>query len=141
MFSLNVPAASPMDYVGPAMAAGLFIALMSLIPNPARRSFNAIVAAGALTAYIGGGFGVWELIYPVLALPVVYCGLKSYRAIGAAWLMHAFWDLPHHLIGHPIWPFMRTSSLGCMIFDAAIAIWFLLDAPSIFHMRKEKGGV
>jgi hypothetical protein len=44
--------------------------------------------------------------------------------------MHAAWDVPHHLWGHPIWPFMPTSSFGCVIFDTLIAIWFLAGAPS-----------
>jgi hypothetical protein len=66
---------------------------------------------------------------------VVYLGLRSYRAIGLAWLMHAAWDLPHHLVGRPIWPYMRTSSLGCLVFDSVIAVWFLANAPSIFRKR------
>jgi hypothetical protein len=110
---------------------------MSLVPHPARRSFNAIFAAGAVGAYIGGGFGVWELIYPVLATPMVYLGLRSYRAIGGAWLMHAAWDLPHHLSRHPIWPYAQTSSLGCMIFDSLIAVWFLAGVPSAIRTRTE----
>jgi hypothetical protein len=84
-----------------------------------------------VAANVGGAFGEWELVFPVLAVPIVYLGLSSYRAIGVAWLMHAAWDLPHHLVGQPIWPFMRTSSLGCMIFDSVIAVWFLAGAPSI----------
>lgn len=123
----------PMDLIGPALGAVVFIAVMSLVPHPSRRSLNAIFAAGAVGAYIGGAFGVWELGYPVLATPVVYLGLRSYRAIGLAWLMHAGWDLPHHLVGHPIWPFMRTSSLGCMVFDSVIAVWFLAGAPSLYR--------
>lgn len=123
----------PMAYIGPALGAGIFVAVMSLIPHPARRNFNAIFAAGAVGAYIGGGFGVWELIYPVLATPMLYLGLRSYRAIGIAWLMHAAWDMPHHMTGHPIWPFMRTSSFGCMIFDTLIAIWFLCGTPSLLR--------
>ena len=51
--------------------------------------------------------------------------------IGLAWLMHAAWDLAHHLWGNPIWPFMPTSSFGCMIFDTLIAIWFLAGAPAL----------
>ena len=124
---------APMNFIGPVLSAGLFVAIMSMVPDPARRSFNAIFAAGAVGAYIGGGFGKWELIYPLLATPVVYLGLRSYRAIGVAWLMHAAWDLPHHLTGHPIWPYVRTSSLGCMIFDSLIAVWFLAGAPSIMR--------
>jgi hypothetical protein len=136
MVPSNVPALVPTDFIGPALGAGIFIAIMSLIPHPARRSFNAIFAAGAVGAYISGGFGAWELVYTVLATPVVYLGLRAYREIGIAWLMHAAWDLPHHLWGHPIWPSVRTSSFGCMIFDSLIAVWFLMGAPSIIHIRR-----
>lgn len=130
-----VPNLTPMNLIGPALGAGLFVAIMSLVPHPARRSFNAIFAAGAVGAYIGGGFGLWELLYPLLATPVVYLGLRSYSAIGLAWLMHAAWDLPHHLLGHPIWPYVRTSSLGCLVFDSVIAVWFLAGAPSFIRAR------
>jgi hypothetical protein len=77
---------------------------------------------------------VWELAFPVLALPVVYAGLTSYRAIGVGWLMHAAWDALHHLYGNSIWPFMPTSSFGCMLFDSAIAVWFLAGAPSVLSL-------
>ena len=56
--------------------------------------------------------GIWELAYPLLATPVVYAGLRSYRFIGIAWLMHFPWDLAHHFLGNPIWPFMPTSSFA-----------------------------
>jgi len=131
----NVPALVPMDSIGPAIGAVLFVAIMSLVPHPTRRTFNAIFAAGAIGAYIGGSFGVWELLFPVVAMPIIYLGLKSYRFIGITWLMHAAWDLPHHLWGRPIWPYMPTSSFGCMIFDSLIAIWFLVGAPSVFRRR------
>src|SRR5579859_6611292 len=85
----TVLAPVPMNFIGPALGGVVFIVIMSLVPHPARRSFNAIFAAGAVGAYIGGVFGVWELVYPILAVPVVYLGLRSYRAIGVAWLMHA----------------------------------------------------
>lgn len=130
-----ISAITPMDLIGPVLGGAVFIVIMSFVPHPARRSFNAIFAAGAVGAYIGGVFGVWELVYPIVATPVVYLGLRSYRAIGAAWLMHAAWDAPHHLVGHPIWPYQRTSSLGCMVFDSVIAVWFLASAPSIFRKR------
>jgi hypothetical protein len=130
---------APINYIGPALGAVVFVAMMSLVPHPARRSFNAIFAAGAVGAYIGGGFGVWELIYPLVATPVVYRGLRSYRAIGIAWLMHAAWDWPHHLVGRPIWPHMQTSSLGCMIFDTLIAAWFLAGAPSFRGQPRVEG--
>jgi len=119
------------DDYGPAIGALGFVLVMSRVPEPARRTFNAILVAGASGAYLNGGFGVWELVYPVLAMPVVYAALRSYRLIGIAWLMHAAWDLAHHLWGNPIWPFMPTSSWGCMIFDTLIAIWFLAGAPAL----------
>jgi hypothetical protein len=121
-----------MDYVGPALGAVLFVLGMSSMREPARRALNAILVAGSCGVYLSGGFGVWELLYPALATPVVYLGLRSWRFIGLAWLMHAAWDLPHYLRGNPIWPFMPTSSFGCMIFDTLIAIWFLAGAPSLF---------
>ena len=77
MLAASTVSLLPMDYIGPVLGAGLFVMLMSLIPNPDRRSFNAIFAAGAVGAYIGGGFGIWELIYPLVATPVVYFGLPS----------------------------------------------------------------
>src|SRR5262245_38048465 len=118
------------DYLGPAVAAVLFVLTMSRAREPARRNFNAILVAGASGVYLSGGFGLWELLYPAMAAPVAYLGLRSHRAIGFAWLMHSGWDVAHHLWGNPIWPFMPTSSFGCMIFDALIAIWFLTGAPS-----------
>ena len=122
-----------MDYVGPIIAAAVFALVMSLVREPARRTLNAILVAGASGAYLsGGGFGLWELIYPAIAMPVLYRGVQSYRFIGIAWLMHSGWDIAHHLWGNPIWPFMPTSSFGCMIFDAGIAIWFLAGAPSVW---------
>jgi len=123
-----------MDYVGPVVGAVAFVMVMSLVKEPARRNFNALLAAGAGGVYLSGGFGPWELLYPALTVAVVYRALRSYRFIGVAWLMHSAWDLAHHLWGNPIWPFMSTSSFGCMIFDAMIAAWFFAGAPSIFAL-------
>jgi hypothetical protein len=124
-----------MDYLGPAIGALAFVVLMSRVPEPTRRTFNAILVAGASGAYLDGGFGPWELLYPALGLPVAFLGLRSYRFIGIGWLMHAAWDLPHHLWGNPILPFMRTSSWGCAIFDTLISIWFLAGAPQLIGRR------
>ncbi|MBV8730627.1 MAG: hypothetical protein JO336_12545 [Acidobacteriia bacterium] len=129
----------PADYFGPAIGALVFVSMMSFVPEPQRRAFNAIFVAGACGAYLSGGFGAWELVFPIVALPVVYCGLGSYRWIGAAWLMHALWDLAHHLWGNPIWPFLRTSSFGCMTFDSLIAIWFLAGAPALLARQVAAG--
>jgi hypothetical protein len=127
-----------MDYVGPALGAVVFILVMSLVREPARRSFNALFAAGASGVYLSGGLGPWELVYPLVAAAVVYRGLRSHRFIGIAWLMHSAWDLVHHLYGNPIWPFMPTSSFGCMVFDALIAIWFVAGAPSLFALASRE---
>src|SRR5262245_11598608 len=97
---------SALDYVGPALASLLFIAVMSFVKEPARRTLNAVILAGAAGVYLSGGFGRWELLYPVVATPVAYLGLRSYRFIGAGWLMHSCWDIVHHVWGNPIWPFM-----------------------------------
>src|SRR5262245_19133177 len=114
------------DYVGPVALAIVFVSIMSRVKEPARRSYNALLVAGASGVYLSGGLGAWELLYAAVAGGLVaYLGLRSYRFIGIAWLMHATWDAVHHLYGNPIWPFMPTSSFGCMIFDSLIAVWFL----------------
>jgi hypothetical protein len=135
----HVPVLGVMDYLGPAVAALVFITGMSFVREPSRRLLNAIVVAGASSAYLSGGFGLWELWYPVAGATVAYLGLRSHRYIGIAWLMHAAWDLTHHLYGNPIWPFMPTSAFGCMIFDTVLAIWFLAGAPSLVRGAGERG--
>ncbi len=124
-----------MDYLGPAIAALLFVVGMSFVAEPERKTINAFLAAGACGVYISGGFGIWELLYAAVAMPVAYRGLRDYRFIGAAWLLHAAWDLPHHLYHRPIWPFQPSSSLGCVIFDSLIALWFLANAPALLGNR------
>jgi hypothetical protein len=124
-----------MDWIGPLIGAALFVALMSLVREPLRHRLNAVLAAGAGGVYLSGGFGGWELVYCALFCAVAYRGLADYRFIGVAWLVHAAWDLAHHLWGHPIWPFMPTSSFGCLLFDSAIALWFLAGAPSLFRRQ------
>jgi hypothetical protein len=129
----NAPPLVVMDYVGPILGAAVFIVAMSFVREPARRrTFNAILVAGAGGVYLsGGGFGLLELLYAGVSIPVAFAGLRSYRFVGVAWLMHGGWDLAHHLWGNPLWPFMPTSSFGCMIFDTLIAMWFLAGAPSL----------
>ena len=112
-----------MDYVGPALGALVFVAVMSLVAEPNRRTLNAIILAGASGVYLSGGFGLWELTYPVIGAAIALRGLRSYRLIGIGWLIHACWDIAHHVWGNPIWPFMPTSAFGCMIFDSMIAGW------------------
>ena len=119
------------DALGPAFGATVFVLLMSALREPTRKTFNAIFVAGASGVYLSGGFGVWELLYPAIATPIAFMGLRSYPFIGIAWLMHSCWDIAHHVWGNPIWPFMPSSAFGCMIFDTVIAFWFLVGAPSL----------
>ncbi|HZU84526.1 MAG TPA: DUF6010 family protein [Polyangiaceae bacterium] len=135
---MHAPPLHLADWIGPFAGAFGFIALMSLIREPARRTFNAIFVAGASGAYLSGGLGGWELLYPMLGAFVAWLGLRSHRAIGVAWLMHAGWDLVHHYYGNPIWPFMPTSSFGCAVLDSTIAAWFLAGAPSLFAFAARK---
>ncbi len=115
-----------MDSAGPALGGLVFVGLMSRVPEPLRLRLNAVLAIGVCGAYLsGGGFGPWELVYPVALTPIAYRSMASYRFIGIGWLLHSCWDLAHHLFGNPLWPFMATSSWGCMIFDAVIGLWFL----------------
>ena len=132
-----------MDVLGPTIGAGIFVVTMSLVREPSRRGLNAVIVAGASGVYLSGGFGLWELAYPVLVTPVVYRALQSYRYIGIAWLMHAAWDIAHHLWGNPIWPFLATSSFGCFVLDSLIAVWFLAGAPALVpgtHRRIAEDG-
>jgi Family of unknown function (DUF6010) len=126
-----------LQWVAPLGVAGLLIALGSLLREPARQRFSAIFLAGAGAAYLSGGFGVGELAFCALITVLAYLGLQNYRAMAAGWLLHSVWDVAHHLWGHPIIPFAPASSLGCAICDPALAVWYVLGAPSIWRWRKE----
>jgi len=125
--------------VAPILVAILFIELSSLIREPARRNFMAVMLAGAGAAYIsGGGLGAWEFAFTALLAYCAYRGLTSYRFIGTGWLLHACWDVVHHLYWHPIIPFSATSSLGCAICDPVIAAWCFAGAPSLHDLIRGK---
>jgi len=121
------------DIVAPIAVALAFIALTSLLREPHRREFNAIMVAGAGAAYLGAGLGPWEFAYTTLATYIAYRGLRSYTFIGIAWLLHSGWDIVHHLYGNPIVPFVAKSSLGCAICDVVIALWCFMGAPSLLR--------
>jgi Family of unknown function (DUF6010) len=72
------------DYVGPAVGAVIFVLVMSLVKEPARRTFNKIIAAGASGVYLSSVFGPWEWLYFAIVTPVVYLGLQSYRFVALA---------------------------------------------------------
>lgn len=123
-----------MNVLGPMLGAAAFIAVMSAIREPARQRFNAVFAGGAGAAYLNGGLGLWEFAYVLLAVWVAYLGLREYRFIALAWLLHTAWDVVHHLYGNPIWHWAPLSSFGCAVMDALIAVWFWKGAPSLFSL-------
>jgi len=128
----GVNLATIVDVLAPIVIALVFIALTSLIREPQRRDFNAILVAGAGAAYLGAGLGIWEFVYTSVATYLAYRGLRSYTFIGIAWLFHSGWDVIHHFYGNPIVPFLVKSSLGCAICDPVIALWCFVGAPSMF---------
>ena len=135
----EVPAFYASDAIPPVIIAGLYILACSLIREPARRNFNAIMIGGAGAAYLSGGFGVWEFVFTAVVTFCAFKGLQSYRYIGIGWLLHTGWDVMHHFYGNPIVPFVPLSSAGCAITDALIAIWFFADAPSVFDFLRFRG--
>nr|MDT0656788.1 DUF6010 family protein [Micromonospora sp. DSM 115978] len=126
-----------MTVLVPVLIGVLYVALNSLIPEPRRRRFNAIMVAGAGAAYLsGGGLGPWEFAFTAVLTYVAYRGLQSWRFIGIGWLLHTGWDIVHHLRGEPIVPFAHGSSLGCAICDPVIALWCLAGGGSIAQARR-----
>ena len=122
------------DAIAPIVIAIVYIAASSLLREPARRNFNAIMIGGAGAAYLsGGGLGRWEFAFTAVVTFCAFKGLQSYWFIGIGWLLHSGWDILHHLYGHPIIPFEPLSSAGCAITDALIAMWFFAGAPSMFE--------
>ncbi len=135
----GVRALHVMDILGPITIALLYISLCSLLKEPNRRNFNAIVIAGAGAAYLNGGFGIWEFAFTIVVTYCAYKGLQSYSFIGVGWLLHTGWDVMHHLDGNPIVPFAADSSLGCAICDPVIALWCFAGAPSVYDLfRRHK---
>jgi hypothetical protein len=123
----------------PVTIAIVFILLISPMKEPNRRYFMAILVGGAGSAYLsGGGFGKWELAFSTMMAICSYRGLRSYRFIGIAWLLHTGWDILHHLYGNPLLPFDPTSSLGCAICDPVIAAWCFTGAPSLYKVVRGK---
>ena len=122
-----------LSVVAPVVMGLVYIALASLLPEPARQRFNALMVAGAGAAYISsGGLGLWELAFAALMTFCAYRGLTNYTWLGVGWLLHTGWDIVHHLRGTTIIPELSHSSFGCAICDPVIAVWLFLGAPSIY---------
>ncbi|MFF5404996.1 DUF6010 family protein [Streptomyces misionensis] len=130
-----------MIYVSPIVVGIAYCLLMSLIKEPHRRRFNAIMLAGAGAAYLsGGGFGPWEVPFTALMAYVAYRGLESWAFIGIGWLLHTAWDVAHWLKGQPILHFAHDSSMGCAICDPVIALWCLRGGPSLTALVRRWSG-
>lgn len=125
-----------LSVVAPAIVGLVYIALLALLPEPARQRLNALMLAGAGGAYISGGsLGLWELAFAAVVMICAYQGLTNYAWLGIGWLLHASWDIVHHLRGAPMIPELAHSSFGCAICDPIIAIWLFLGAPSIYSRK------
>ncbi|ATB41360.1 hypothetical protein CYFUS_006825 [Cystobacter fuscus] len=131
---------SVLHYVAPPLIGLLYICLCSLLREPARQKFKAVMIAGAGAAYLSGGFGVWEFAFATIITYCAYRGLEDYRFIGAGWLLHTCWDFAHYLYGNPIIPFDATSSFGCALCDPVIALWCFAGAPSVFELLRRATG-
>ncbi|EME60749.1 DUF6010 family protein [Amycolatopsis decaplanina] len=130
-----------MMIIAPILVGLVYVVLMSLIHEPYRRRFNAVMVAGAGAAYLsGGGLGVWEFAFTVVVTYVAYRGLESWTFIGIAWLLHTGWDVVHHLKGAPIIPFAAHSSFGCAICDPVIAIWCFTGGRSVTDFVRARVG-
>ncbi|AEB43597.1 DUF6010 family protein [Micromonospora maris] len=128
-----------MTILMPLLVAALYVCLNSLIREPHRRRFNAIMVAGAGAAYLsGGGLAGWEFPFVVVLVYVAYRGLESWRWIGVGWLLHTGWDVVHHLYGNPIIPFLPGSSFGCAICDPVIALWCLTGGWSLRDLLRAR---
>ncbi|MBZ9751117.1 DUF6010 family protein [Deinococcus sp. HMF7604] len=130
----------PLDWLAPVLIGLLYISLSSLLREPARQKFSAVMIAGAGAAYLNGGFGAWELAFTALVTVCAYRGLTSYAFIGAGWLLHTGWDVLHYLYGNPIVPFSATSSFGCAVCDPIIAAWCFAGGPSVFGGLRRRVG-
>lgn len=120
-----------MFILGPVLIGLLYAAVNSFVPARHRRSFNALMVAGAGAAYISGGaFGPLELAFTTVVTVVAFRGLSSWGWIGVGWLLHTAWDVAHHLRGAPLLPFAADSSFGCAICDPVIAVWCFAGGPS-----------
>lgn len=127
--------------VPPVLIGVLYVVVMSLIREPHRRRFNAIMVAGAGAAYLsGGGLDGWEFAFTAVVTYCAYRGLESWTFIGVGWLLHTAWDVLHHLKGNPIVPFAHDSSLGCAICDPVIALWCFHGGPSLTDFIRSRWG-
>jgi hypothetical protein len=130
---INKPSLDFVHIFFPLLVGGAFVAAVSLLREPKRRQFSALMIAGAGATYFGAGFGLWEVAFCGVMTWIAYRALGGYRYAGIGWVLHIGWDVLHHLYGRPILPFLPLSSAGCALCDSVIAAWYFLNAPSLFR--------
>jgi hypothetical protein len=129
---------SPLVIIVAILIGLLYITLVSLLKEPDRQKFNAIMVAGAGAAYLNGGLMELEFVCCSLMTFIAFKGLKNYTWLGVGWLLHTGWDVVHHYYGNPIVPMDSQSSLGCAFCDPIIAIWCFMGAPSVFQFLRKR---
>lgn len=131
-----VPEVYPINILAAVGIALIYIVIFSVVKEPHRQKINAVIIAGAGAVYWNGGLGIIEYVFGTLMIALACGGLSSYVYIGTGWLLHTSWDLLHHYYAQPIVPFSPSSSLGCAVCDAVLALWFFMKAPSVFGKNK-----
>jgi hypothetical protein len=116
----------------------IYITIFSLVKEPKRQTINALVIASGGAVYWSGGLGVGEFPFGILMIFIAYKGLTDYKYIGIGWLLHTSWDIVHHLYANPIVSLSPSSSAGCAVCDAILALWFFYKAPNIFELFRNK---
>lgn len=130
----QIPEFTALNALAAVGIALIYITLSSLLKEPDRQKFSAIMIAGAGAAYLSGGLGVWEFPFCALMTFVAFKGLKYYYFIGIGWLLHTAWDVVHHFYANPIVVLEPSSSAGCAVCDTILALWFFMKAPSVFDL-------
>src|SRR5258706_16403958 len=90
-----------MDYFGPALGALLFVAAMSFVAEPTRRTLNAIILAGASGVYLSGGVGAGGVVLPALRPGV---GVGAGEPLQGSWgggVVYAAWGVAPYPRGGP----------------------------------------
>lgn len=123
----------------PILTGIAFVLINGFIREPARQRFNVVFVGGAGAAYLSScAFGPWELLFTAAMTVCAYLGLKSYRWIGVAWLLHTGWDVLHAVVRRDLLPFAPHSSTGCAICDPVIALWCFGGGPSIPELIRDR---
>jgi len=127
-----------MDVLGPILIALIFISLCSLLKEPKRRNFMAIMIAGAGAAYLNGGLGKWEFVFTTI---VTWFAYKGFNPTGSLALVGYYIPVGTSCITFTEIPSSRSRQplpWGCAICDPVIAAWCFAGAPSVYRLFRLK---